>query len=152
MAIASLLINFLRTTIAIITVMAFGTGCGKSNEEPWGKVQGTVTFQGKPVENAILLFSNSTLGIDMTTFTDKDGRFEIHTAKVGGLPVGTYRISISPYTPSEQPTDTIVFDKKAPVKAFENIPMLYRNIATSGLTAEVTAGENDFQFEMKPTK
>jgi hypothetical protein len=138
--------EFARTYAQAIVLLTLVAGCGK--QEPWGKVEGTVSFQGKPVETAIVLFSNRAAGVEMTTFTDAEGRFEIHTAKVGGLPVGDYRIAITPYAVGV-PTDTIVFAKKS-MKTFPNIPIAYRDIATSGLSALVTTGENVFRFDMKP--
>jgi len=122
-------------------------GCDRG--ETLGKVSGKVTFQGKPVTDGLLVFSNHAKGVHMTAKLSPDGRYELQTARGFGLPLGTYKVAVSPP----------VFDPPMPgmpappprPKAYDNIPKQYFSPETSGLTITVVDGDNPFDIDMKPT-
>src|SRR5262245_22903429 len=78
-------------------------GCSKGDGRPGpedGKVRGTVTGKvtngGKPVSPATILFENSSEGISRSVEIKSDGTFEVRTYKEAGLPVGSYKVAITP--------------------------------------------------------
>ncbi len=128
------------------------SGCTKKSSIPTGQVKGTVTFDGKPLEDGKITFVIS---------GQRDSSAEIlngeiinaTTLKSGdGIPIGSAKVSIysekivgtETVKGDDDPTATFTIEKKAP-----RIPAKYNNIATSGLTCEIVAGENTLKFELK---
>ena len=72
-------------------------GCGPA--EVLGRVSGKVTFQGEPVERGMILFQNEEKGVFMTADLETDGSYEVDMARGKGLPLGIYRVSLSPPLP-----------------------------------------------------
>ena len=120
------------------------SGC--KQPEKLGKIGGKVTFQGQPVTEGMVLFSCIDKGVNMTAPLKEDGSYEIIMAKGAGLPLGAYKVCVSP-PPVFYPIGT-----KAPSqpKQYPNIPAKYRNYQTSGLTMNIEDGENVFDIDMKP--
>ena len=133
-------------------MLTASAGCGRPTP-PWGPVSGQVLYLDKPAQHVVVLFSNPGLGVEMTSVTDAQGNFRLATAKVPGLPIGEYRIALSPAL-YNQPIDGMMFPKPDPSKPgmtlAPDIPMPYRDVATSGLTAQVTTSNNHFRFDLKP--
>ena len=127
---------------AILGVMA--SGC--SRDEVRGRIVGKVTFQGQPVQDGRVFFSNASRGINMGAKLKEDGRYEMLTAQGAGLPLGDYVAWVTPPPPVPSPVGT----PPEPAKSYDNIPQKYRNDKTSGLTLTVKEGENQFDIEMKP--
>jgi hypothetical protein len=132
-------------------MLTASAGCGRPTP-PWGPVSGQVLYLGKPAQHVVVLFSNPGIGVEMTAVTDEQGQFRLATAKVPGLPTGEYRVAVFPAL-YDQPIDGMMFpkpDKSKPgMTLAPDIPLLYRDVATSGLTAQVTTGHNDFRFDLK---
>jgi hypothetical protein len=142
---------------ATVLVLASCAGCG-SQAEPWGPVSGQVLYMDKPAQQVVVLFSNPGIGIEMTAVTDAGGHFRLATAKVPGLPAAGYRVAIYPAR-YNQPIQGMMFPKddksnpehkNAGMSMAPDLPMRYRDVSTSGLTALVTTGKNQFLFELKP--
>ena len=87
------------------------TGCGGQRHVP---VSGSVTLDGLPLQNAILVFSpdtskGNTARVSCTSPV-QDGRFELHTAGVKrseagpGAPLGWYKVSLRGTMSGEMPT------------------------------------------------
>lgn len=132
----------------LLLAIAF-VGCGKA-QGPWGKVTGVVLNNGQPVEPAIVLFSNRDLGVEITAETDGAGRFTMRTDRIDGLPVGTYRVAISPKpTNLPVPEQGMMFNGPPPVIQ-SKIAEDDRDIATTRHSADVREGENAFRFDVKP--
>lgn len=117
-------------------------GCGSN--EPRGRINGKVTFQGQAVSEGIVLFSNNEKGIHMTTDLKSDGSYEITTAKGVGLPTGKYQVCVCPPLINGT-TGTGPVPKPKP---YTNIPLKYRDFKTSGLTLTVNQGDNPFDVAM----
>ena len=120
-------------------------GCGES--EVRGRIVGKVTFQGQPVPEGRVYFSDSTRGINMGAKLKQDGSYEVLTAQGAGLPLGTYAVSVTPPPPSFG-----VNPNEPPVAgpSYANIPRKYRNPKTSELTLEAGEGENRLDIDMQP--
>jgi hypothetical protein len=134
---------FVAWSVLMISAIAL-SGCKPS--EKLGRIGGKVTFRGKPVSEGIVLFSCIDKGVNMTAALAEDGSYEIIMAKGAGLPLGAYRVCVTP------PPEFYPIGQPAPPKPkqYPNIPAKYRNYQTSGLTVTVEDGENPFDIEMSP--
>lgn len=133
-------------------------------------VTGTVTLDGKPVPGAAVAFSpNDAKGRAASGMTDVDGKFKLTTMVAGdGALAGSYKVAITKTIagssgPKEDPRNSgkkmTPEETKAMMESVakgnnaaegkSEVPDKYTKAETSGLTAEVKSGENNFPFEMK---
>lgn len=119
------------------------SGCGDDNALERHPVSGTVTFQGQPVQEGNVNFRNEEHGGG--GMIDPTGAYTVE----GGLPAGTYLVYITP--PDIQTPPTFGRDGTAApaAKEYPNIPQKYRLPATSELSADIKAGENEFPIAME---
>lgn len=137
-----------QTSIAAIVVLALSAivlaGCKPKAER--GRIFGKVSFKGEPVGEGLVLFSDSSQGVNMTADIKPDGTYEITTAEGVGLPIGTYKVCVCP--PLVNPTMGPAPPPKP--KEYPNIPKKYRRFETAGLTTTIQQGKNPFDIEMTP--
>lgn len=124
------------------------TGCGGA--KPAGKVSGKVTHNGAVVTNAAIVFENQAAGVSVKVNLGPDGTYTAKTADSIGLPPGAYNVAV---TPSQVAATDDVPLVAAPTEGDQDpastIPAKYHSPATSGLTAEVKAGDNPpFDFSL----
>jgi hypothetical protein len=120
-------------------------GCGSRGPQV-GDVAGKVTFMGKPVGEGTVNFLNLETGYAADAPLDVEGAYAIHT-KLGGLPIGTYEVTISPpmYLDKSDPkTPPAMLEKRV-----RNIPEQYRR-SGSPLKADVKEGKNALNFDLRP--
>lgn len=120
------------------------SGCGSSGPE-MARVQGTVTYNGKPVILGTISFiSPDPNRRNATGQLDPNGNFQLQTENPGdGAEVGDYLVSI--YSHNEPILD---YRPKVPVKPQRLIPEKYENPQTSELKRTVQSGSNTFDFEL----
>lgn len=128
--------------LLILSLLAL-PGC--KPKEKLGRIGGKVTFQGQAVAEGLVLFSCVAKGVNMTAPLKQDGSYEVIMAKGAGLPLGEYKVSVSPPQPFYQ-----IGQSPPKPKEYPNIPAKYRNFQTSGLTVNIIDGDNPFDIEMKP--
>lgn len=101
-----------------------------------GLVTGTITLDGKPLENVTVVFESET-GRSSFGATDTAGRYElIYTGNYKGAIVGKNRVVINSNLDAPPGPDW-----KDPIPARYN--------AKSELTAEVAPGKNTFDFALE---
>ena len=141
--------------ITIFTAVAL-TGCSDGKLKTL-KVTGTVTYEGKPLADAMVSFSPKTQGQGNPAYgnTDANGRYKLQThlgVADGGTTPGEYTVIISkreknePLPQSDGPSGT---PPPVPPIPKSLIPERYENAATSGFTATVSKSNNVFDFELK---
>jgi hypothetical protein len=139
--------HFRRSLIGvwIISVMVL-VGCNR-NGLNLAYVDGIVTYNGKPVEHAGVLFKPDA-GPFATGTTDAEGKFTLITANNPGALIGEHKIGISKTktTPIQMSGEALPRYK---VEYF--IPQKYASPTTSELTATVSKkkSENHFTFDLK---
>jgi hypothetical protein len=127
--------NFARVAalgaLSIVTV----AGCGKpSYQLDTAPVKGKVTIDGQPLSSGYVTFVVSR-GRASSAEIQPDGTFEMSTYEKGdGAQVGTHPVVIAPVPPDEYQSGP----KPIPV------PERYTRAGTSGFTAEVKPGEDNF--------
>ena len=139
-----------KQTIALAVCAALLTalgpaGCNRSEDR--GEVAGRVTYQGRPVSEGMLIFSDPAKGIFITASLAADGTFRVGTAKGFGLPSGKYRVAVVP--PSMELPVGLTKDTPR-IKEHRNIPQRYRKSETSGLSVEVSPKGARFDVDMTP--
>ena len=145
--------RFTPFSIALILSVSFLSGCG-GDKNPFGAVyvEGTVTFDGTPIEGVSVTFIPRSGDLAAGGRTDPQGKF---TLTIGGADIGTgakpgeYDVTFSKVElppmlpigqgPSAMPTATYL------------IPQKYENPQTSGLepvTVNSDKSKNKFTFEL----
>lgn len=144
--------------LAAAGVICFA-GCSKDDGLPdTAPVRGTVTYQGKPVEGAVVTFLVDGATPPATGTTATDGTFELTTFKnADGAVPGSYRVSVSKF-------ETVGLDPNAddsmeaaaaranapPPQTRSLLPEKYADAGRSGLRFDVKADEsNDIKIELK---
>lgn len=135
-----------RRCFLVASIMLAGLACG---QEPRGTVTGRVTQAGAPVSGATIYFEDAAAGISVMAPLSQDGSFVVKTYQGAGLPPGNYKVAVAPggISNPEGPTPLALDVAKSSPTA--DIPSKYHKTATSGLTAQVQAGENPpFHFDL----
>jgi hypothetical protein len=127
---------------ACIVILLAVVGCGRPT---MAKVSGTVTWQGKPVPDAMVQFVHKNRP-GATGRTDTAGRFSLTTLKPGdGVFFGPVRVTVQPFVPGNDPVRP-----PPPPPPRPDIPDRYRSVDKTPLTAEVVAGKKnviDFKLD-----
>jgi hypothetical protein len=121
-----------------------GVGCGKkvAPPPPLGLVTGIVTLDGQPLPKAFISFvPTGPQGHGAHGFTDEAGRYEVtYDADHAGALIGSHRVEIR--------TGGEGYDKDGNfVETKERLPAKYH--VQTKLTAEVAAGPNEINFDLK---
>lgn len=125
----------IATLVAI--VFAALIGCSRSKQPPLGTVEGFVTFDGKPLAAAAVLFTPEGRGRTSIGITDADGRYSLtYLRDIKGADIGRHKVRITTATDDNG--------------GRERLPKRYH--AKSQLTASVEPGSNqhDFTLTSKP--
>jgi hypothetical protein len=153
----------MRAALLLIAISGLA-GCG-SGKKSLGTVPvtGRVTYQGKPVDKAVVAFDPQESQRPVATgITDSNGRFQLGTLAPGdGAVPGEYAVLISkaetaaPVGGQMSPQDLKkAYEErqkaggKTPDSVQSLIPVKYSKANTSGLTALIKAQKNDFTFEL----
>ena len=131
--------------ISIVCIL----GCG-GPKETLGPVSGKVTFNGEPVTEGMVMFSNPEKAIYMIAKLDEQGHYEVMRKDGPGLPPGDYTVTVRPPTVELKLEDTTNPAAASNQKQYTNIPMKYRYDQYSGLKITVTEEGVVFDIPMKP--
>ncbi len=126
----------------VLGLVALGVaGCGNELEST---VSGRVTFDGKPVPQAIIVF-HPTQGPVAYGLSDDDGNYNIQTASHAGLLKGAYTVSVSAEAkPAQEGTAADPFG----TPAVSLLPAKYTDHKQSGLKCTINAGDNEFDIDL----
>jgi len=121
--------------VFVIFVSLAAISCGPANV---AKVKGKVTLDGKPLENADITFYPEEKGlVSSNGTTNAEGVYELnYDSQTKGAALGKHKVLIRLGVPEEMP------DVKP-----KPLPAIYNKETT--LTAEVVAGDNAFDFDLK---
>jgi hypothetical protein len=144
-----------RTRALALLGLVLAAGCGPK-DLPRGPVRGRVTLNNQPVSGATIVFESKALGVAQTATLDGDGRYDFASYGASGLPAGSYKVSVSAGRFMQPGEEIPLVAPKGKAAAPEPkktvaIPDKYAKADTSGLTADVKAGDNPvFDFDLKP--
>jgi hypothetical protein len=125
---------------AAATVLLVG-GCNSEKLPGLGRVTGTITIDGKPVPEAVVIFTPKEAGATASMGrTDSSGQYELYYSRgTKGAKIGAHNVSVSDYHETG--------DGDTPQIHKETIPARY-NVMTE-LTADVKGGSNTVDFALK---
>jgi hypothetical protein len=152
-------------TVVLSSPAMLGTfGCGGSDHLPRGAVTGSVTLDGKPLDGGILLFRPA---------QGRAGRGEIKDGKIvktgtyeeeDGIVLGPHKIGIQPlpetmpvtFDRMEDPSQPGTAKRERPPAYATNtrsrksmpIPAKYQDPDRSGITVDITDGDNELTLEL----
>ncbi len=149
--------------MAALVVIILGCGGGSGENPAAVPVSGTVTLGGQPVEGAQVVFSpTGGEGNAAAGTTDATGKYSLTTGAAGdGAVPGSYRVAITKVEGATQPGTTGMSEEESRAAHYNQaaggdaegpkdlLPAKYKSADTSGLKAEVQAGqENRFDFAL----
>jgi hypothetical protein len=118
-----------RAAVAVLVLAVVMTGC--SRRFPMAEVSGKVTLDGKPLSDATVMFVPEK-GFAAAGTLQPDGNFRLISGRPGnGAVIGSHKVAVMPANPLDTP-----------------ISMKFRSAETSGLSVEVKAGKNSFEFDL----
>lgn len=137
-------LSFKKYLLYVIATVMVCTGC----ERGFPTVEGVVSLDGAPlavgqeVSATIGFYPQDGRGSPATGRIRQDGRYVISTGGRTGLPAGEYAISVraSEFLPNRDPS--------TPRSSRLITPRHYSNPGTSGLSATVTLGSNQIDFDL----
>lgn len=143
------MLRFDRSRLSIvITVGLFlaVTGCGSSDRPPLGKVRGTITMDGQPLEGAIVYFSPEGGGRVSQDMTDAKGEYDlVYIGNTAGAKTGLHKVRITTaYEGFDEKTGKSVVNK-------ERVPKRYNSNETE-LSFEVEPGQNKIDIPLTSAK
>ncbi len=129
-------------------------GCSTGDHPPVYSAKGTITFQGKAVDGAEVIFLPLSESAEESSSgratTDSSGNYSLKTffsadVDVTGARPGNYRVTV---TKIEAPTGIVdPFQPESKLKHL--LPEKYSSAVTTPLRAEVQAQSNRFDFELQ---
>lgn len=138
--------------------LAFFAGCGgglnTGDIEAVVPVSGTLTYQGKPLENYQVILMPEDGRRVATGVADASGKFTLGTNTAGdGAPPGPCKIAIQfapPAAGGDEGNEVIIDDPSKLPKPKVKIPAKYTDPATSGLDQDIpSSGIEDLKLELK---
>ena len=146
-------------------------GCSGSGRPPVAPVEGRLTYQGKPVADATVVFLCPGAPRQAVGMTDAEGNYRLTTYEPNdGATVGTHVVTVKKFkSPTDQatgPAEGRSLEGKALSKSIEEsmrqtarraaqaekegslLPLKYAYVKTSGLSKEVVAGDNVINIEL----
>jgi hypothetical protein len=137
-------------TCALLTALV-ALGCRDTRQSAnLIPVTGTVTLNGKPLDNAVVSFlpQGDTRGGGGGSPTDAAGKYELHSKDGKGMVPGSYKVTISRRL---MPDGSIPKRDVPPAEspARESLPPQYSDQEQTTLTATIAAGVGPIDFALK---
>jgi hypothetical protein len=131
-----------RMVMVVAALTPLWSGCN-GNDANLGRVSGTVTLDGQPLANALLIFSPTHAGAPSAGKTDSSGHYSlIYTADKTGAEIGEHHVWISTRQDADEDSDP-------PRTAVpEQVPAKYRT--GKELKVEIQRGHNEIDFPLDP--
>ncbi len=146
--------SYFAGCVALLLVLSLGCKGNVLETEP---VHGTVTYNGKPVDGANVMFTPAAEtggGTPAVAITDEKGHYELQTLRgeVGaGTTSGEYIVSVSKteMVPTGETTKTPEGGTEEVMEGHDVLPKKYKSPGESPFRATVKEGEsNEFNFDL----
>jgi hypothetical protein len=138
--------KYCRFVSYLLFILLTSCSAEPNQNPPTFKVTGQVTYQGKPVPDATLVFKKLDQSRGAVGETDREGKFQLTTyALHDGAPTGEYQVTIMCYEkPKLNASEAEMYHLK------NKLPSKYEDVQKSGLTATVAESDaNVVNFELK---
>ena len=135
-------------TLVCGTVLLVFVGCsgsGGEDRQATAKVHGKVTFNGEPLPTGRIHFVPTGGGPTASGEIGEDGTYRLSTYGNGdGAVVGSHKVMIS----AERDMSNVLPEDPEASQEPSLIPVKYNSEQSSGLTADVTEGGNEIDFDL----
>lgn len=140
--------------LAVIVIGCAGGSVGPGAGKATGTVGGTIKQKGQviPADTTVTFLGED--GVVATGKTDSTGHYSLKFNKSADIPIGNYKISLTPFNPGDSsaadPSQFFTSDGKTkpPEVAKSSLPAKYSNPATSKIARDVTAGSNTIDIDL----
>ncbi len=127
------------------------SGCGGSRGPELATVTGVITLDGEPVQQAVIRFlpdnSQGTSGPIAAGSVDSSGRYTLASpGGRSGAVLGHHLVTVICDDLPVREVSEGVFEN---IEKSCHVPSRYASEQSSGLTAEVTNGKNEINFELR---
>lgn len=158
----------LESQIALTMLISFGAtlvGCSSGSVPGTFPVNGTVTFNGKPVDGATISFVGKGSERPATAISTADGKYDLYTLDSRGALPGNYSVVVSKMeAPSDSVNKDAGFDAsgkdlsmeqsaanvgKPTPKAKQLLPAKFGSPSTTPLSFEVKNSANNFDIKLE---
>ncbi|TWU28361.1 hypothetical protein [Bythopirellula polymerisocia] len=130
-----------RGSLVLAVLVTCLSGCGSKYDST---AVGIVTVNGTPVSPGLVTFvPEDPSAVPSISNLDSNGKFELKTNKLPGLPPGKYRASVQAFRPPDVPEGQRSFEPSEPL-----VPEKYLQVTTSGLEFTVEPGSNTIDIEL----
>ena len=139
--------------VVVACALPLVTGCGSKSKRAGHKVTGKVTYNGKPVAGAKVVFTDGKEGGAVangpTATTDEDGEYALI-----GVPPGSYKVVVYKFNPkpgAKLPPEGEGLDMEqleASGMGVHALPAKYSRPASTTLVAQVESGENEVPLKL----
>ena len=136
------------TRYLFVGILISALGCGPTAPFPVATVEGTVTYQGKPLGHGRVAFlpEAGTPGPAAVGVIGPDGSFRIQTAGLDGAAIGRHLVTVHCRGESISKQDQTKRVLQIPPLL---IPDKYSNATTSPLFFEVKEGQNEYSIVLE---
>lgn len=143
--------DWVRFVLVLLLLVpgVLGAGCRPAGP-PLAKVSGMVTLNDKPVTAGIVIYQSADGLINVMDDLDEQGHYELKTFDAGGIPPGSYKVSLKPSAPVLSTPPLADDGQRNPVAIDRTIPQRYYDAATSGLVEEVTLEKTQYDLKLTP--
>lgn len=134
--------------VCVLTTAAVMTGCG-GNGEGRSVVSGTVSYLGKPIEKGQIRFIPSAdSNLPMSAALIADGKYQID--RKGGVPDGTYKVSIEAYRVPAKYAHLVKPDKPSGVEIPQQqyLPEKFNRATNLTITIDAKSSSADSDFNL----
>lgn len=143
-------------TVGVAAIILGGCAgpAGPGADKAKGTVSGTIKQKGQPVPaNTTVTFLGDD-GVAAIGTTDGTGHYELKYMNSAQIPVGSYKVSVTPYNPADSASadpaqffDPVTGESRSP-QVETTLPDKYFNPTTSGIVRDVTAGNNTIDIDL----
>lgn len=139
--------NIFKVTLLTLSLAITGCGGGAGDQPDLGLVKGTVTFEGSPLAGASVTFMPDS-GRPASATTDASGNYElVYIRDTKGCKIGHNKVMITSVVEGGNEMEAEGDDAAPAETTKEKLPAKYNT--DTQLEADVKAGENTFDFELK---
>lgn len=145
-------------SLGLMVMAGCDAGAPQRDGQATHPVSGIVTQGGTPVPGATVRFESADSSQASTGRTDSQGEYILATFEAGdGAPAGDYRVTIvkmqgpqeAATVSEDDPNYKGAEETVADVKVKNLLPEKYASVETSGLTAKVSEGPNNCDFQLE---
>ena len=142
----------------LLPLIVILVGCGIGGGDV-GYVSGKVTLpDNKDSAGVLVRFVSGSSGVGATAIVNEDGTYSLMHKGHTGVPVGTYKISLTTYVPHMTDREIADLDSASPeeqrkIRAERNagrtrVPKKYQKQNTSGLAYEIVSGSQTHDIKL----